>query len=81
MSPGQVGCELNRTIIIIGIRSTDTHRLDGVNATHLLDDGLQSGNGSIDVCLGSGKAARLDGRSSLDFTTRINDSEHRIGSS
>ena len=81
MRPCQVWSKLYGSCIVVAIRCTDTHRLDGLNAAHLLDDYLQSLNASIDIVLNLVVALRLYSRRSLDFATCIHDSKHRVGAS
>ena len=42
VAPNQVWCKLDGTRIVVGVRSADTHRLNLVDATNLLNDHLQS---------------------------------------
>ena len=81
MGPGQVRSKLDRTGVVVGIRGTDTHGLDLLDAAYLVDDHLQSLHTGIHIILYFVIAARLDGCCCLDLTTGIHDAENGVRSS
>ena len=81
VSPGQVRSKLNRTLIIVAVRRTDTHCLDFLNAAYLVDNDLQCFNTGIHIVFCLFVITCFDSRSSLDLTTGINDSKYGVGAS
>ena len=76
-TPLKVGSELNSTIIIVAVRSTDTHSLNLIDTTNLVDDNLQSLNRSVYIRLRVVAITLcLDRCSGLDVATAINDAKY-----
>ena len=67
--------------IVVGIWRANTHGLDFVDTSHLVDDNLQGFNGSVDVCLTCFITLGFDGGCSLDVATAVNDAENGVCSS
>ena len=81
VSPRQIRSKLDSAVIIIAIRSTNTHGLDFLDTADLLDDGLQSLNRCGHVIIYIVVATSLDGSSGLDIATGINNTKYRVGTS
>ena len=76
MGPRKIGGKLDGTTIIVAIGGSDTHCLDGIDTTHLLDDDLQSFYTSVYIIFNLIITTRLNGGCGLDVATGINDSEY-----
>ena len=81
LAPNEVGSVLDVASVVICVGCADTHGLDFFNATHLVDDNLQSLDGCIDVFLTCLITLGLDGSCGLDVATAVNDTENGVSSS
>ena len=81
VSPRQVGGKLDGTVIIVAVGGADAHRLDLVDTAHLLDDGLQGLDTSVDVGLGRLEATGLDGGGCLDVAACVDNTKHGVRTS
>ena len=81
VSPWQVRGKFYGAVVIVPVGRTDTHGLDFLNATYLVDNHLQSIYTGVDIVFYLFIAARFDSRCGLDVTTGIYDAEYRVCSS
>lgn len=65
--------------IEVAVGCADTHRLDLLDAAHLVDDDVERIDRCVHIILFVVVGLCLDGCRSLDFTTRVDDAEHRVG--
>ena len=78
-SPLEVRSELDGAVVVVAVRSADTHSLDLADATYLVDDDLQSVYSCVYVSLNVvAISLGLDSCGSLNFTTAVNDTKHRV---
>ncbi len=76
-SPLKVRSKLDSAVIVVAVRRTDTHSLNLIYATNLVDDNLQSLNRSVDISLNIvAIALSLDSSSGLDVATAVNNTEN-----
>ena len=78
-SPLEVRSELDGAVVVVAVRSADTHSLDLADAAYLVDDDLQSVYSCVYVSLNVvAISLGLDSCGSLNFTTAVNDTKHRV---
>ena len=78
VSPNQVRSKLNRTIIVVAVRCTDTHSFDGSDTANLLNNDIQSLKRSVNIVSHIGIGLRFNGSCSLNLSTAINDAKYRV---
>ena len=81
VGPRQIGSKLDGAVVEVTVGGADTHRLDLLNAAHLVDNHLQSLDTGIHIVFHLIVATCLDGSSCLDFTTGIYNAEDGVCSS
>ena len=81
MAPREVWRKLYGTFIIVTIGRSNTHCLNLLDTSHLLNDGLQCLNTSIDIVLYFLEALGLNSSCCLNLASTIHDTENRIRTS
>ena len=74
--PRKVRRKLNRAVVVVAVWCTNAHRLDFLDAAHLIDNRFEGLHRSIDIVLYIVINLRLDSGCGLDFATAIDDSKH-----
>ena len=76
VSPRQIRSKLDCAVIIVAVRSTNTHGLDFLDTANLLDDRLQSLDRCGYVIIYITVTTSFDGCGGLDIATGINNTKY-----
>ena len=79
--PGDVGGYLDGAAVVVGIGGTDAHTDNGIDATHLIHQGLQTSHTCLDKFLGCAVGLGLDGILCHYISLCIDDAKDGVGAS